>query len=253
MNRLIVIVFLLPLFACVYHDLPVDCSRTTLSLQVDTVVSSATCDAADGRIHVLAEGGKAPYLFSMGENAWQTSSDFSGLSSGFYTVFVKDLYGCRASVDSILVSVDQFDAEVISTTDDDCLGGTGTLEVEVFESNAPYHFKLDDGEFTSVNFFQDLQEGEHFLTIKDADGCMVTLPAPISHGPTGISWQNDILPIMVESCATSGCHDGITRLDWRDYNNVKQYAASIKENTQNRSMPFDGTLPQDEIDKIACW
>lgn len=71
--------------------------------------------------------------------------------------------------------------------------------------------------------------------------------------PATTSWQNDILPIMTNACATSGCHDGITRRDWRNYNEVKQYAASIKKKTQDRSMPFDGPLPQHEIDLIACW
>lgn len=68
-----------------------------------------------------------------------------------------------------------------------------------------------------------------------------------------VSWENDILPIMINACATSGCHDGISRRDWSDYNEVKRYAESIKIRTVNRSMPFDETLPQDQIDMIACW
>jgi hypothetical protein len=71
--------------------------------------------------------------------------------------------------------------------------------------------------------------------------------------PGEISWQEDILPIMESSCATTGCHDGISRRDWTDYNEVKEYAASIKSKTVDRSMPFDGPLPQEEIDMIACW
>lgn len=70
---------------------------------------------------------------------------------------------------------------------------------------------------------------------------------------TTVSWQNDILPVMITSCATTGCHDGISRRDWTNYSEVKQYAASIKARTQDKSMPFDGPLPQDQIDKIACW
>src|SRR4051812_15817555 len=54
------------------------------------------------------------------------------------------------------------------------------------------------------------------------------------------SWQKDILPIIKSSCAVSGCHDGISRRDWTEYDEVKRYAASAKLRTQNRSMPFDG-------------
>ena|SRR5688572_11439023 len=67
------------------------------------------------------------------------------------------------------------------------------------------------------------------------------------------SWQNEILPIMTGSCATTGCHDGVSRNDWTNYDEVMQYAASIKKRTQDKSMPFDGPLPQDQINKIACW
>jgi hypothetical protein len=68
-----------------------------------------------------------------------------------------------------------------------------------------------------------------------------------------VSWENEILPLMINSCATNGCHDGVSRRDWTNYNEVKQYATSIKMRTQNRSMPFDGPLPQHQIDMIACW
>ena len=69
-----------------------------------------------------------------------------------------------------------------------------------------------------------------------------------------VSWEKDILPIMKTSCATAGCHDGISRLDWTDYDEVKRYALTIKQRTKDRSMPFDGPpLSQEQIDLIACW
>jgi hypothetical protein len=78
-------------------------------------------------------------------------------------------------------------------------------------------------------------------------------PSPFVCVPEEISWQEDILPIMQASCATTGCHDGISRRDWTDYDEVKEYATSIKSKTVDRSMPFDGPLPQEQIDMIACW
>lgn len=78
-------------------------------------------------------------------------------------------------------------------------------------------------------------------------------PEPFVCDP-GTSWQKDILPIMEASCAGVGCHDGISRRDWTDYEEVKQYATAIKQRTQDRSMPFDGPpLPQEQINIIACW
>lgn len=68
-----------------------------------------------------------------------------------------------------------------------------------------------------------------------------------------ISWQKHIQPIMARSCAVSGCHDGISRLDWRTYSLAKQYAAEIKAQTRSRIMPVDSRLPQKDIDMISCW
>jgi hypothetical protein len=68
------------------------------------------------------------------------------------------------------------------------------------------------------------------------------------------SWQNDILPIMKASCANAGCHDGISRRDWTDYDEVKDYAEAIKQKTKDRSMPIDGPqLPREQINIIECW
>jgi hypothetical protein len=68
-----------------------------------------------------------------------------------------------------------------------------------------------------------------------------------------ISWEKHILPIMASSCATPGCHDGIARLDWRDYDEVKKFAQSVRIKTQDRSMPVDATLSLQQIETIACW
>jgi hypothetical protein len=187
------------------------------------------------------------------ESTWQKNQILTEVKPGFHSVFVKDLYGCETVIDNILVGVEQFNSQLTITPDNDCLEGTGTINIEVMENNGPYQFKLDSFNFTADNFFENLQKGEHFLSVQDKDNCIVTMSVSIPHGTTGISWQNEILPIMQTACALSGCHDGVTRLDWRNYDNVKQYAAAIKENTQNKSMPFDSTLPQEDIDKIACW
>jgi hypothetical protein len=54
-------------------------------------------------------------------------------------------------------------------------------------------------------------------------------------------------------CALSGCHDGRRRPDLRLYERAKFYAKAIKSKTQDRSMPFEGSLTQEQIDVIACW
>lgn len=83
---------------------------------------------------------------------------------------------------------------------------------------------------------------------------MVTLTITIPQGTTGTSWAVDIKPIMEKNCAITGCHNGVSRSnDFREFTSAKSHAKSIKSKTQDRSMPFDGALTQNEIDLIACW
>ena len=97
-----------------------------------------------------------------------------------------------------------------------------------------------------------------FLLIVTSYSCVYHDTDPVvSSEPTfscdSISWTKHIQPIMASSCAVTGCHDGITRLDWREYEEVKKFAQSVKSKTQDRSMPVGGSLSTQQIEVIACW
>jgi hypothetical protein len=68
-----------------------------------------------------------------------------------------------------------------------------------------------------------------------------------------ISWSQDVLPLITETCGTKGCHDGKARLDWRDYGTITKFAESTKTTTQDLSMPPDSRLTQKQIQIIVCW
>jgi hypothetical protein len=251
---LIVISFLF--VSCVYHDIPeeVYCETSGLSVKVIDSVKASVCGASDGSITVEAEGGRPPYLFSVNDSEEQESPFFSLLESGLYSVAVRDKNNCIARRDEIVIEVLQFDADFLFTEDTVCLSASGTMTVTVNEVNGPYEFKMDDATVTTNNLFQGLKYGDHLFQIRDNNGCTVVKRVTVPRGFTAVSWINDILPIMTESCAKTGCHDGISRPnDWRIYEQVKQNASTIRKKTQDKSMPFDSPLPQYEIDLIACW
>lgn len=239
-----------------YHDVPrpVDCAAVIFEADVEALTNASECGAADGSITLTVSGGTPPYMYSIGDEPAQASATFGGLVSGLYAITISDQNGCKTLHDSILVSVDNFSASFVTTPDTDCLAGNGAVEITVNGNTGPYQFALDDGDLTSSNIFEGLARGEHFLTIADGTGCGVRKSVVIPRGATGVSWAQDILPIMQASCAITGCHNGISRNnDWRIYAQVKAHAGDIRERTQNKSMPFDTSLPQDDIDLIACW
>ncbi len=66
------------------------------------------------------------------------------------------------------------------------------------------------------------------------------------------SYSNDISPILNQNCKP--CHfSGAQFPDLSNYNSISQNANLIKTVTQNKTMPKEGSLTQDEIDAIACW
>ena len=80
---------------------------------------------------------------------------------------------------------------------------------------------------------------------------------------TNICFERDILPLFVSNCATSGCHDAISRvegLNLTTYNNIMR---GIRANLPNNSkyftaitsgyMPPYSAMPQEQIALIKKW
>jgi uncharacterized membrane protein len=78
----------------------------------------------------------------------------------------------------------------------------------------------------------------------------------VPRGNTGVSYLNDVKPIINTTCAFAQCHDAAQGArDWTNYDNLKAKAANVKLRTSNGSMPV-GTGPrltQAQINLIACW
>ena len=240
---------------CVNHDFhPVNCNLSGLVLAVDSVVMASSCIEADGIIKVTATGGEPPYTFYLNNNiVSQTSGEFAGLNAGIYTVTVKDRNKCEAELSNVTIQAKGFSFSAKVKEDNQCLNGDGSIVVHVPEGNGPYTYQLNNGAFTADSTFLALGEGKYAITVKDNSGCTIQLNVTVPHGATGTSWATDILPIVQTNCALHDCHDGRYRPDLRKYDKAKLYAAQIKSKTQDRSMPFDGSLTQDQINLIACW
>lgn len=244
------------IMSCVYHELPFDgdCELEGPSLTIADSSQASKCGVPDGTITVSVTGGKEPYLFSINGGEQQSSPIFSNITSNLYSVTVTDKNGCTAQIENILIGVEDFDAHFDIQPDDQCLTGGGSVTITVNETDGPYQFSFDEAGFTTDSTIAGLKHGEHLVEIQDNEGCNVKMKFTIPRGETGVSWENEILPIITQYCATANCHNGVSLPnDWRNYDKVKQYAATIKKKTGDKSMPFDGPMPQDKIDLIACW
>ena len=68
-----------------------------------------------------------------------------------------------------------------------------------------------------------------------------------------VTYSMNIAQIIETNCAISGCHAGTISPDFREFSTIQARAGRIRVRTQNRTMPKNGSLTQEEIDLIACW
>lgn len=255
-NFLLLAVIFSLLISCVNHDInsAFDCDRSDLSLTLITVDSATTCGTADGNILVDVTGGKPPYSFFLNDVTPYPENQFNNLPPGSYTILVRDANKCTDTLTNVMVMAKDVVYEATIESDTECLTNNGSVTVNVTDGNPPYTFKIATGVFSTENFFSNLSHGSHFIYVKDNSDCVIALNITIPRGQTGVRWTLDIKPLLEATCATKGCHNGTDRMnDFRDYDDVKYYASKIKSKTQDRSMPFDGSLTQAQIDLIACW
>ena len=70
-----------------------------------------------------------------------------------------------------------------------------------------------------------------------------------------VSYSATIRPLLDNNCMP--CHSGGGNEpfapDLRTYSQVSGIAALVKDVTQSRRMPKDGSLPEEDIEAIKCW
>lgn len=254
-----VVSFLLLTSSCVYRELPsdIDCLNSDLRISLVSKQNASSCKSIDGVILVASTGGTGAYDFSLGDGIYQTNPQFDRLAPGSYSVTVKDIKGCKRSIQ---IDLDADNSTLASSAsaapDSQCFSDNGSITVAASGGTPPYQMKIDNGVYSAANSFSNLAHGNHTVIIKDSNDCERVMIIPVPRANTGISYANDIVPIFSANCNFSGCHGaGSSGRDWTKYADVKARAADIKTRTANRSMPIGTGAPltTQQIQQIACW
>lgn len=113
-------------------------SKETLTAHVEIIPSG--CGTDKGTITTLANHGKEPYKYQLGENSpYQDSPFFEGLLSGEYSVWIGDANDCLIGIFFYVptgISFDETISPIISTTcaTAACHGGTQPPDFRVFDN-----------------------------------------------------------------------------------------------------------------------
>lgn len=244
---------------CTSNDEPgaPDCATSDLAITLDAKVDVTSCAAANGSIVATATGGATPYQYSVNGGAFQSSSTFTNLAAGSYTVRVKDKNNCEKQISPNVVLTSPDGPDIAASglvADTECGSDNGSITVNATGGTGALTYSKDGTTFQAGNVFNNLRAGDYTITVKDAGNCTTTVSETVANG-TGIDYVNDIKPIFEAKCQFSGCHP--TNGNWFDYNTAKANAQNIKAKTAAGEMPKSpqpgGALTTEQLAAIACW
>ncbi|WP_164905437.1 T9SS type B sorting domain-containing protein [Flavobacterium sufflavum] len=155
----------------------------TAALSVTTTVSPLKCNS-NGQLTVNAAGGWGSYNYTLTQPdattvGPQSSAVFTNLSqAGTYSISVTDANNCTVTNTFTLIAPVQPTAS-IAVTSDFCYDGTNgaSLIATALGGVTPYEYNINGGAWQSSNTFSNLTPNTYTITVRDAYGCLVTLPA----------------------------------------------------------------------------
>lgn len=144
-----------------------------------------------GEIVVTASGGTGALSYSIDAVNFQTSSTFSGLNGGSFTITIKDALDCTTSETVTLTQPDVL-AVTVTSTDVTCFSQEdGMINIDIAGGTAPYDISIgavpvvtgNTGSYSEDEF--DI--GNYTYLITDANGCTVNSATVTIAQPTEIS------------------------------------------------------------------
>jgi gliding motility-associated-like protein len=127
-----------------------------------------------GEIDVYASGGTGAIEYSIDGINFQTANEFTGLTGGNYTVFIRDANSCIITIDTLVASPPQLLGNPIVThVEGENLGSiqlnpTGGTPYTVGEG---YRYSIDGGPLTTESLFDNLDAGSYLVHVEDSLGC----------------------------------------------------------------------------------
>jgi large repetitive protein len=147
---------------------------TQPSVVLNTLISNIinpTCSGGSGSITAGGSGGTSPFTYSINGVSFTSTSIFSGLSSGTYTVYVKDAGGCVATITAVLTTPGNIAFNSNSVVQPTC-AALGSITVGAVGGTAPLTYAINTGTYSTTNTFGALAAGSYTLHAKDNNGCI---------------------------------------------------------------------------------
>jgi len=128
----------------------------------------------NGSIEIEGSNGFGPYSYSItGGMSWQASGVFSGLTDSTYFLIIRDQNLCSFDTLIILEEQSNLSVDLISLSPAICPNSSmGFIDVDGQNGSSPYSYSIDNGTYIATSLFSGLDEGDHSISVMDANGCV---------------------------------------------------------------------------------
>lgn len=136
-------------------------------------VSNISCNGAvDGSVTANPTNGLPPYEYSLDSAPFVSTNSFTGLSTGFHLLNVRDANGCEKAEGFNIFEPGVLTSLVQSVTNVSCNGlSDGTFTITGVGGTQPYFYSLDNVVFQQSGTFSGLPTGIYSVYIADSSGC----------------------------------------------------------------------------------
>lgn len=156
------------------------------AVTASTTVTNVSCfGGTNGMITVNAFGGTGTYQYRIGNGPWVNNNVFSGLSTGNYTIMVRDANNCQFTLPVVNISGPAALTTNANGGSVTCNGdNNGTAVVSVVGGTLPYSYQWSNG--GQGDSLVGLSAGMYIVTVTDANNCtvidtaVVSQPAPVT-------------------------------------------------------------------------
>ena len=179
---------------------------------------------ADGSFSIAAGGGNGNdytgYQYSVSNSTYTVNNSYSNLSTGTYTVKIKDARGCVITQQATMQQpVAPLSLSVLAVEDLICgADPTGVITLQSAGGTAPYMFTGGNAIWQESAAIKGLTAGNYTLEVKDANGCVAQNSAIVNTKYTAITATADITPVVCY-----GEVNGAIRLHMAGGDGVYQY------------------------------
>ncbi|MEL7530438.1 MAG: gliding motility-associated C-terminal domain-containing protein, partial [Bacteroidota bacterium] len=157
---------------------------TGLTGGLDSTVNLLCNGAGTGAVYAFAQGGAAPYTYSLDGINFQANPAFTGLPAGPDTITVRDNNACIFRIPFVLSEPAPLQVQVLQNNGVLCFGdSTATLVLGATGGIGSYQYQINGQGFQSSGTFNQLPAGNYTVEVQDQNLCLSSLNISVTEPP----------------------------------------------------------------------